>query len=142
MSLFTDVFPCDIVVFKGNPGIILQVVPAAGTGSVERFAAYSDTCAHGNDQGIGGRFAVYSACCDIGVFDIRRDVVFHIVIGNARARAGFTVPASAHSGRDGDAPVLTQFVFGLVLIARGLVRNLVAIGIYLIAISILGFFKG
>ena len=106
MRLFADVFSFDVVVFKGNPGIIFQVVPAAGTGPVECFAANSNARTHRNNQGVGGRLAVYSVCSDIGAFDIRRNIIFYIVIGNARASTSITVPATTHGSRDGDALVL------------------------------------
>ena len=129
LRLFADIFPCNGVVFKGNFGIVLQVVPAAGTGPVERLASNGNTRAHGNDEGVADRLAVHGVRSYSGVFDIRRDVVLHIVVGNARACTGITVPASAHGGGDGDTMILAQFVFGVVLIACGIAGSSAGIGI-------------
>ena len=106
LRLFANIFPNNGVVFKGNFGIVLQVVPAAGTGPVERLAPNGNTRAHGNDEGVADRLAVHGVRSYSGVFDIRRDVVLHIVVGNARACTGIPVPASAHGGGDGNTMIL------------------------------------
>ena len=133
---FTDVFTCNRVILKGDFGIVLEVVPTAGTCSVESFAANGSTRAHGNDKRIVGRRAVQIVCLDDRTFDICRNVVLHIIVGNARAGAGVACPAPRHGGGDGTAVVgvrrgflFGNLILGGVLIICGLVRNLALIGI-------------
>ena len=129
IRLFADSCPCDGVTVKGDTGIVLQVVPAAGTGAVESLAANGDARAHGNDQRIGGSLAVHGTRGNGGAFDVRSDVVLYIVIGNACTALAFTAQGSGHGSGNSYAAVLAQFVFGLILISRCLVRDFASIGI-------------
>ena len=129
LRLFADGLSRDGVVLESNLGIVLEVVPAAGARPVERLAADGSARSHGNDQGFPGGFAIYGIRLDDGVFDVRRDIVLHIVVGNARADAGLAVPASGHGGSDRAALVRVQCALGGVLIVRRLVRTLAAVGI-------------
>ena len=129
LCLLADGCPCDGVIGKGDPGIVLKVVPAAGTGAVEGLTANGDARAHGNDQRIGGSLAVHGTRGNGGAFDIRRNVVLYIVVGNACAALALTAQGSGHGSGNSYAAVLAQFIFGLILVARCLVRDLAAIGI-------------
>ena len=129
MRLLADVFPYNSIVFKVDFSIILQVVPAAGTGAVERLSTNGDARAHGNDQRIGGSLAVHGTRGNGGAFDVRSDVVLYIVIGNACTALAFTAQGSGHGSGNSYAAVLAQFVFGLILISRCLVRDFASIGI-------------
>ena len=111
VRFLADLIRVDGVVRKCDRGIVLQVVPTAGACAVERLAADGDARAHGNDQGVAGRLARHGIRRDGGAFDIRRDVVLHIVVSNARVasyRAISGDQASGHGGGDGDAMVLPQ----------------------------------
>ena len=108
VRFLADLVRLDGVVGEGDCGIVLQVVPAAGAGPVEGLAANGNACAHGNDQGVAGRLAVYNVRRNGGAFDIRRDVILYIVVGNARARADVAGQPPGHGGGDGDAVVLAQ----------------------------------
>ena len=130
VRLGADFISIDRVICNGNPGIVLQVVPAAGTGAVEGLAANGNACAHRNDQGVRGRLAVYNIRRDGGAFDVRRDVILYIVIGNARAGAHIADQAAGHGGGDGDAVVLAQQAFEFVLVLRGFVRDFAFLGIF------------
>ena len=136
LGLPTDVFPCYGIILKVDLGIILQIVPATGTGPVKGLAANGYTCSHGNNEGITGGFTCQFICRNGGAFNIRCNIVFHVVISNTCTCAYVLIPASAHGSSNGDAMVLSQLALGIVLVLGGIPRSLAFVGD--VSISVLG----
>ena len=129
LCLFADIFTRNGIVGKGDLGIILQVIPAAGAGSVEGLAANGHTCSDRDNGGVAGCLAVHRICRDGGAFDIRSDVVLHIVIGYTRTNTHVLIPAPAYGGGNGETMIFAQFVLGIILILGSVPCNLALVGI-------------
>ena len=135
LCLFADIFTRNGIVGKGDLGIILQVIPAAGAGSVEGLTANSHTCANGNNGGVAGSLAVHRICRDVGVLDVCYDIVLHIVVGNTCTGSHITAKTTRHSGSNGKAMIFTQFLLGSALVLRGSICNLAFVSIFYIIIQ-------